>query len=390
MAEKRLKAIIIGGADVIKLCVVRAVGSYGCDVEVIHLGSPQARGIKPVDYYSKFVTNYYFAKRDGLIKLLLDKCISPDTKPILFTLDDYSTFLIDESRELLSNSFQFAHLLNNQPLIMMMNKHLLKTMASEAGMKVAEGWPIPFEDGEFKLPKGIKYPCFLKGLYSYYNSKSVQHRCNSEKELLQYLETCKINYPYPVYVEEFIPIEKDLGVIGVSDGNNSIVPAQAELLEMGKGATNGVSMLGKVSSFKDNVLLKQIKALLKEIHYVGIFNIDFVESRGQMFFVELNFRFAAYGYGAYFAGCNIPALYIDCMIGNEFNLSQNSIDNPCYYLNEKIAFVNLIEKSIRLKNFKMLKNKADCMMVSNKTDPKPYKMFLVTMGLKYFRKKLHL
>lgn len=386
---KRTKVIVIGSADVIKLCVVRAVGSYGCAVDVIHLSSQQGRGIKPVDYYSKYVSNYYFIQREGLIKFLLAECKHPDTKPILFTLDDYSTFLVDESRGVLCSFFQFAHLMNNQPLGVLMNKHLLKMKANGSGMKIAKGWPIPFENGGFILPKGIKYPCFLKGLYSFYASKGVQCRCDNEEELLQYLDKCKKKYPYSIYAEEFIPIEKDFGVIGVSDGNTSIIPAKAELQEMGKGTTNGVSMIGKISPLNDDVLLKQIETLIKEIHYVGIFNIDFVESRGQLYFVELNFRFAAYGYGVFGAGCNIPALFINMLSNKDNKHLKNSIDYSCYYLNEKIALSNLIESHIRFEKYRVLRKTADCTLVRDKKDPKPFRMFIVIMGLRYIKKKLH-
>ena len=259
-----------------------------------------------------------------------------------------------------------------------MNKHLLKAKAREVGLKVADGWPIFFEDGEFILPKDIKYPCFLKGLNSFYASKGIQCRCDNEKELIQYLEICKKKYPHPVYAEEYIPIEKDLGVIGISDGNNSIIPAKAELQEMGKGSSNGVSMLGKVSSLKDDVLLKQIKALMKDIHYIGIFNIDFVESQGQLYFVELNFRFAAYGYSVFCAGCNIPALFVNILNNNENKHLQDSIDNSCYYINEKIAIVNLFENNIRLKKYRALIKKADCTMVRDKKDPKPFRLFYIS------------
>lgn len=387
--EKRLKTIIIGSADVIKLCVVRAVGSYGCDVDVIHLGSQKGWGIKPVDYYSKYVSNYYFTQRDGLVELLLSKCKNLDTKPVLFTLDDYSTFLIDKSREELGNYFRFAHLLNDRPIDAYMNKHLLKMKASEVGMKIAEGWPIPYEGGEFILPKGIKYPCFLKGLHSTFVSKGIQCRCNNEEELLQYLQICKRKYPHPIYAEEFLPIEKDFGVIGVSDGVYSIIPAKVELIEMGKGSTNGVSMLGKVSPIKDPILLEQIESLLKDISYTGIFNIDFVESKGQVYFVELNFRFAAYGFGVFRAGCNIPAIFINMLTNNENKSLNNQIEPSCYYLNEKIALTNLIENNIRLRKYRTLRKKADYTMVRDKKDPKPFWMFFAKMGIKYIKKKIH-
>lgn len=377
----RPKAIIIGSKDVIKLCVIRAVGSFGCDVDVVHLGK-KGKFTNPVDYYSKYVNKFYYASQENLIQLLLDKCLCPHIKPVIFTLDDYSTFLVDEARDKLTNNFLFAHLNSDGFLAELMNKHVFKAKALEVGMNVVMGWPIPFENGEFQIPEGIKYPCFVKGLQSFHASKKFQSRCNSHEELLLFLKNCKGKYPHPLYAEEFISIEKDYGVIGVSDGHKSVIPAKAELLEMGKGSTNGVSMLGTVSPLENTELCSQIKALLEKLHYVGIFNLDFVESNGKMYFVELNFRFAAYGYGVFRAGCNLPAILINTLHGNGLESLQTTIKGTYYYLNEKVGFTNVIAKSISLAKYRTLKKKADFTLVKDKEDLKPYCLFV----FKYFRR----
>ena len=129
----RQKAIIIGSADVIKLCTIRAVGSFGCDIDVVHIGSNK-RVIKPVDYYSKYVGNYYFCYKSQVVQLLLDKCTCNYTKPVIITLDDYSTYLIDDARDDLNSHFLFSHLSTNEPIVEMMNKHLLKMKAALAGI----------------------------------------------------------------------------------------------------------------------------------------------------------------------------------------------------------------------------------------------------------------
>lgn len=382
---KKPYIVVIGSADVIKLCVIRSLGAFGCDIDVVHVGKKGRIGNNPVDYYSRYVSHYYFTSKSELIHVLLEKCTHSYVKPILFTLDDNTTFLIDNARDKLDGFFLFSHLLSNGHLGELMNKHLLKTKAAEAGMNVVKGWSIPFENGEFQIPDGIKYPCFVKGLLSNHVSKSVQCRCDDETALRRLLASCKKNYPYPVYAEEFIPIEKDFGVIGISDGKKCLIPARADLIELGKGSTNGVSMLGKVSPFdKGSHLYKQIESLLSELKYVGIFNIDFVESKGVVYFVELNFRFAAYGYGVFRAGVNLPAIFAESVESLNLNLIdlQATIDNDYYYLNEKIGLMNVLEKSISWAKYKELKKKADFLMVKSKDDSKPYRMFLFKMALK--------
>ena len=385
---KKPQIIVIGTADVIKLCVIRSLGAYGCDIDVVHVGKKSRIGVNPIDYYSKYVSHYYFTSKSELIHVLLKKCKRSDTKPILFTLDDYSTFSIDNARNKLKGHFLFSHLISDGDLGELMNKHLLKTIAVKAGMNVVKGWPIPFKNGEFQIPDGIQYPCFVKGLLSNHVSKSVQCRCDDETALERLLASCKKNYPHPVYVEEFIPIEKNYGVIGISDGKKCLIPARADLIELGKGATNGVSILGKVSPFeKGSTIYNQINNILSELKYVGIFNIDFVESKGVVYFVELNFRFAAYGYGVFRAGVNLPAMFAESVESSNLNSIglQIAIDNDYYYLNEKIGIINVLEKSITWAKYKELKKKADFLMVKSKDDPKPYRMFLFKMAIKYLK-----
>ena len=388
----RSQVVVIGSADVIKLCIIRAVGTFGCDVDVVHLGKVSDKRIKPVDYYSKYVRQYFLVHPDNLIQFLLEKYQNWDARIIIFTLDDHSTALIDNARDQLGQTFLFAHFDSGQPITTMMNKHILKEKASKVGMNIASGWPIPFEKGDFRIPDGIKYPCFVKGLQSNFNSKRVQCKCDNEQKLIHLLDSCKKYYPHPVYVEEFLPIERDFGVIGVCDGKKCIVPARADLLELGKGSTNGVSMLGKVSPFDKNTeLYKQIESLLAELRYVGIFNFDFVESKGKIFFVELNFRFAAYGYGVFCAGVNLPAMFVKSLLQGEMNgdgSEATSIKKGYYYLNEKIGLTNVLEKSITWSKYRALKKQADFLLVNDSGDPKPYKMFKRTFVLKYIKKTI--
>ena len=386
------RVIVIGSADVIKLCAIRAVGEYGCHVDAIHLVADSKKKVRPVDYYSKYIDHYYYvdrSKEGALTLFLLNNYTNSKEKLVILTLDDYSTFVIDQSRDILGKHFLFAHSGNKGGLAELMNKNLMKVLAKESGLNVVEGWPIPFENGDYKIPVGIKYPCFIKGLYSYNISKAIQKRCDSEEELVSFLNRCKKVFPHSVYAEEFIQIDKEFGVIGVSDGDKCIIPAEAELLVLGQGANHGVSMLGQIKPlYPNNVLCNSIESLLSKLRYVGIFNVDFVESNGCVYFVELNFRFAAYGYGLMRAGVNLPAYFIN-VISNALNIDiKTKLDGGYFYMNEKIALTNLINGSISLAEYKAMKRKADFLIVSDKNDPQPHRFFVKHYFMRYLRSRL--
>ena len=80
--------IIIGSADVIKLGLIRSFGESGYKIVSIHVSGKNKFKMKPLDYYSKYVSAYYFTKAKDLIDLLIDKCRDDVQKPILMPLAD--------------------------------------------------------------------------------------------------------------------------------------------------------------------------------------------------------------------------------------------------------------------------------------------------------------
>ena len=121
---------------------------------------------------------------------------------------------------------------------------------------------------------------------------------------------------------------------------------------------------------------------------MGIFNIDFVESNDITYFVEMNFRFAAYGYGLYRAGVNLPAIFVRCIQNNNLNpmCFDATIERDYYYLNEKIGLINVLEKSVTWTKYKAMKKKADFLMVKSRKDIKPYAIFLIRVAVKFLRR----
>lgn len=371
--------IVIGSADVIKLGLIRSVGELGYKVISIHIvGSSKSNmfRLKPLDYYSKYISAYYYSTADNLIDLLINKCSLRDQKPVLFPLDDKSVFLIDQSHHILNDHFLYAHV-NHQEggIIHLMNKNLQKKLAVEAGLYVAKGWEIPIVNGNYIVPKDIEYPCFVKGLFSYQSSKRCQCKCSNAHELNMFLSQSLQRGAYSLYAEEYLSVEREKGVIALSWGNNCTTPAIVDFIEEGRGSSNGVSMFGRINHLDgQDDLSRTIQRFIKSLHYTGICNIDFIESNGNLYFVEINFRYAAYGYGVFLAGVNLPALFVNNLLCVDVEGKKQLSVNGKTYFNEKVCIFNLIEKYISYEKYRELKKSADFRLIENSKDPKPYHM----------------
>ncbi len=370
-----IKAIIVGESSVIRLCTARAIGMAGYSVDIVRVGRKKGKNVKAPDYFCKYVDDYFFFDETGSVSLpdfLIEKYKDCGQKPVLFTLSDKATHIVDEDRSRLGEFFIFAHLKNDGSLSELMDKHFMKQQAAAAGLSVVKGWPIKYDGSEFAIPEDIQYPCFVKGLYSYWNSKAIQRKCDSREELVALSQSCKSIYPHSLYAEEYAEIEREMGIMGLCDGEAAIIPAKTELVVMGEGKNHGVSILGRVEPLgEEDRIKKKIESLVTKLGYVGIFNIDFMVSNGEVFFVELNLRYATYGYGIYKDGVNIPALFIGVSNNRMILPSPNRIEEECTYLNEEIAYSNILDRKLSLRRYKEIKKRADIRFVYSASDPRP-------------------
>lgn len=389
MDNKGLKqtAVVIGRADAIKLGLIRSLGEYGCNVISIHLVTSSKVRVKPIDYYSKYVSQYYFSTAEDLIRLLVEKCLGSSCKPILFPLDDKSVYLIDEAYNKLRDLFLIANAGHREKgVISLMDKFKQKELARKAGLKVAKGWVIPYKDGNFEIPADIEFPCFVKVNLSYVVAKKLQKRCDNKEELLELLNEAKIKCPYPFIAEEYISAENEVGFIGVTANNECIIPAKVVKTSVGKGTANGVTMCSKITPLSpDCDLVKSLKTFLLSMDYTGISNLDFIEYNGNLYFLEANFRYAAFGFAYQNAGVNLPALCVSMMTGTSSDNLSTVMDRDVSYFNEKIAITGVIEKNMSWKRYFELSKSSDCPLIASSDDPSPYRHFMLNSLLRYIK-----
>ena len=367
--------IVIGSADVIKLGLIRSFGELGYKIISIQISGKNKFKMKPLDYYSKYVSAYYFTTAAKLIDLLIDKCTDDVQKPILMPLTDSMVYLIDQSLSKLNKYFIFPNVnLQEGGITRLMNKVLQKKIATEAGLNVPKTWEIPFANGGFVIPEELEYPCFVKGALSYNSKKQYQKKCCNSYELNELLTLCKRVGVYDLCAEEYLDIDKEVGIIAFSSQTDCIVPAIVDFLEMGKSPKGGISMRGQIRPANNRELIQAIKSFLTKICYTGICNFDFIVSRGKYYFVEVNFRFAAYGYGVFKSGVKVPDMITCSLLGGDLDKYDTLPNCNKTYFNEKVGLIDVMEGSITYKKYKKMRKQSDILMIADPSDPKPHNM----------------
>lgn len=387
--------VILGSNPMTRLSLIRSVGeAVDCEIAVVDMvySLSNRKQIKPVDCYSKYVSRYLLAqkyKAEPLCELLLKEFPDNGSKTYLLSVDDDSATLIDSVLDRLKGRFICANIQGEQGrLAQLMNKSVQKEIARTCGLNVTKSWIIENRDDHYVVPSDITFPCYLKGLMSYYTMKAQQGRFDSLRDLEIFLEKFSSQYSYPMLAEEFLEIDKDLGIIGFCDGEDCVIPCVTELLESGKGNHKGVSALGLVRKERENEeIAAKVADFVKRLGLFGLFNVDMVISKGKLYFIELNLRFAAYGYAVTKAGVNLPEMFINGAINNE-GRKKISIVSERYYINEKVALDDVVSGYRTIKDFRRLRQKANMGLMDNPTDSKPYRVLKRRAAYRYVAKRV--
>ena len=388
----RPTVVILGSNPMTRLSLIRSIGeAVDCEIAIVDMvrSTQKKRRNKPVDCYSKYVGKYLLAPKyeaDTLCELLLKEFPDNGSKTYLLSVDDDSATLIDSVLNHLKGRFVCANIHYEQGrLAQLMNKSMQKELAKNFGFEVTNSWIIENHGGQYVVPEGITFPCYLKGLMSYHTMKAQQRRFDSLKELETFLEKLASRFSYPMLAEDFIEIDKSLGVIGFCDGKDCVIPCITELLESGLGNHNGVSALGLVRKEQQNEgITTKVADFVKHIGLFGLFNVDVAMSKNKLYFIELNLRFAAYGYAVTKAGVNLPEMFINSTC-NKIKIDTFS---ECFYMNEKVALDDVVEGHRTIKDFKRLRQKADFGLMDNPEDREPYRRLIRHALSRYFVKRV--
>lgn len=380
------KVVIIGHSFSSRLSIIRSVAQIGCEVTVVvqtgyYRFCKKLDTHKPIDCYSKYVSHVYYCHRkdkESLIQILLQKCADPGQKVIIIPDSDDSVATIDDHKEVLGRFFWFPYICNGSGSIAYwMEKTHQKEAARSIGLNVAEGVVIDIRDGEFDVPANVGYPCYTKPLATMNGGKGGMRRCDTPDELAAALK-CFIatrSRTGRVLVEDYKEINQEYALLGFSDGKEVIVPGILKLLAV-SAQNKGIARQGMVMPVGNlQWLVDKFKKLVLTIGFVGVFDIDFYESKGVFYFCEMNLRFGGSGYAYTRMGVNLPAMMVRHFRGESTAGMQQTVTESAIYVNERMCLDDWYNSHITKNEYRQLLSTADICFVKDPKDPDPQKAY---------------
>ena len=389
------KVVIIGQYYNNRLALLRPLGELGYDISVVVL---ERNANKPIDSYSKYVTNYYLCPEEteeNIIRVLMTDCIDEIQKVILIPSDDYSVFIIDKNYDILKNHFLFPSIHKRQgAVIEWMDKERQKALARELGLNVANSNSVKIVNGLYTIPSDITYPCFTKAQTFVLKAKNVLHRCEDRKDLEDKLDSiCRKYKDIDVMIEDYKSIDREYAVVGFSDGKEAIIPGVIEIVSMGQGNGAGVAKTGKIVPIDGyEKLIEKFKEYVLRIGFIGIFDIDFYLCKDVFYFGELNLRFGGSGYVIIKKGIDLPVMMAKTFLGEKLDGMKRKITTSSSYANEKTCLYNWYSGYMTTIDFIHIMKSSDFTLIKDKKDPAPEKIFMryfIRMWVKRIAKRIY-
>lgn len=374
------RVIIIGNSYSTRLGLIRAVSQLGCEILVIHIGdfsnhSNCSTPILPIDGYSRWVDKIlYFNRKEGeagLVRLLLDKCTVEGQKTIIIPTSDFSALAIDD--EALKAQFLVPHISNKISSVgYWMDKSHQKELAVRVGLKTANSVIIEKNETGYTIPNDIHYPCFTKPVTSIGAGKKCLQRCNTSEDLQSVLKVAEKNNISRLLVEDYINIDQEYAVLGFSNGEDVMIPGIIEFQRECQ-SHKGIAMTGKVVPIDGfESIIELFTDFIRQLGFVGLFDIDFFESKENFYFDELNLRTGGSGTAIFSMGVNLPVMFIKTMLGEGIDNMPRFITRKATFLNERMAIADFKSGYMSTRGYKRLVNSTEIHFVKDESDPAPY------------------
>ena len=397
------RVMVIGRNYCSNLCMARALGMAGYDVEIMRiiksrpLRRPGTRMDKAdilalmiPDAYSKYVKAYHTVvqKRGSRqIERELISAADKNRRMLLIPTEDVAAYIIDEYLERLSKYYHVPDAKGRQgEIVRLMSKNVQKQLAEEAGLPSAGSKLISIRGGSYDIPDGISYPCFIKPDTSRLTSKKRMRRCDTPEELAAVLDEAAGTIDLDFLVEDYVEIKKELSLLGLCMDGEVIGPGLFEMMEGGHGARKGVSAAGRsIPLFRsednpsglDADMMEAVRRFLAAAGYNGLFDIDLIETEdGRKLFVELNLRFGASGFVLTKSGLNLPGILADHVLsGVPVDYSAQPERTGVSFVSEKVLIEEYADGEITAEEMEAAIEAAEVHFIMDPDDPKPYKSF---------------
>lgn len=386
--EKNSQVVVVVSASSFNaLGVVRSLGAAGYTVELVSSVIREGRSalVASSKYVSHSVETLSLKMKEDNNEQLMDELLKYagkyEKKPVLVPVDDYTTSIIDLNRDKLEDIFIMPCIVNDteNSTRHYMDKSVQSKIAQKHGLPTPKEWVISIRDEDIIIPDDIVYPCYCKPLESSRGAKNEQLKCDDEDKLIDHLRRLRENYEdRSILVQEFLNIDTEIDMNGVCIDQEIIIPMIIGKEVVGQ-AQKGVTLVGKtypVEKLGEEICNKIIN-MLKEYHYIGMFDMELNIVGGKIYFNELNLRSGAPNYVYTKSGVNLPDLFVKGILGQKYTNEEIVVaEYGKTFLCENVAWKDCLHDFLTKDKIETYMETVDITIVHNSDDPKPGKLFL--------------
>lgn len=366
------------------LGVIRSLGAAGYDVDLI--ASVKKKGSSVIASSSKYVRNSKEVLTrniqgdagNELIEVLMEYVGTYPGNMVLFPTDDFTASVVDSNRAVLGEHFLMPHVTEKSSfsIVDLMNKTLQGEMAKAAGLLTPLEWIVSLKE-EIQIPETVEYPCFVKPIESISGHKTEMAVCADQSQLKEQLFRMKKFYSNrSVLIQEYLHIDREYDLSGICLDEEVIIPGVIEKTGIARHEL-GVTMSGRMLSPEvvgDTLLC--VKTLLKQFHYVGMFDMELHKCGDKLYFNEVNFRSGGPNFAYFLNGVNLPDILVKGLTGEDYSRKAAEITSfGKTFVYEKVAWEDYIYGYMTRQELKRCIKEADDTLLSNPDDPQPGKIF---------------
>lgn len=364
------EAIVIGTDHYNTLGLIRSLGEAGVAVNFIALFKHKA-GI----CQSRYVRRLWKVENEASEILTVLRQNFPDKKKyVVFPTSDFSMSVLDNHLEELRTKFIVPNVNGIQGNASeLMDKNTMNVFAEKAGLLIPQSWKLELMNGRFRVPEEMVYPCIAKPVSGLEGSKSDIKICKDTDELEQALSFLAPHYE-TIMIQEYISGEdsKMIEVIGCTtlSGKEVILPGVIEKIRefpLKAGSTSFAKVV-KDSEYLD---LKTLYDFLEDIGYYGLFDVEYKYAQGQAYFLEINLRNGAPGYGLTKAGINLPQIWFLDAIGSGTSHLKKQISDSFHLMSETRDIWHIRNGDLTLGGWWNDFRRTDAFLTFNLADLKP-------------------
>lgn len=352
--------LIIGGDHHNTLAVVRCLGRVGCNIKVLVHGNYEA--ISDVclskSKYAKGRTEFVADNTGEIIKWITSHK-GTNHPAIVFPCSDFAAYSVDRHYELLSKDFLLPGF-KGQPekVTYLMDKFHQKAFADEYGLFMAKTWSIVSKEGVFQIPKDMVYPCVVKPEISATGKKADIVISDSAEELQVALVELSDKGYTKLLVQQFLIKEYEACAYGFMIDSNpqiggGVVRKIREYPRRGGGSTGYAQFLTKmVPSY---LMAQKVTRILYNEGYRGMFDIELLVCKDDIYLNEVNFRHSGNGYALVENGLLAPLYWCMDVAGVPIPADSKFFIADASYHMDELNDVKCI-KAYNISLFSFLKN----------------------------------